>query len=192
MAMTLQHIYERVHQRFPNVPFSQVKDDANRIVEEFCEETGVYYTNSNLTLTTAVSYALPATALFVYAVEVYDANGDELKDTLTYTIKDGYIYFADEYGENLDEMPDEVSVITLRYSSSPTAMSAITDTPSIANKWQRAIIAKLYAEYHAAFGDPNQVKLHETRYLAVVKAAKRTARLRQWLDPDINLDRENF
>ena len=190
--MTLQAIYERVHQVFPKVTVAQVTEDANRITEEFCEESDTLRKSGDLTLTTAVSYSLPADCLHVFEVIPKDADGDTLDDELTYTIKDGTIYFADEYGEVLDAWPTDVVTLTIRYAYSPTAMALVTSSPTIANKWHRAIIAKLLAEYHAEFGDAIKASLYEKRYLGILYNAKRSAKLAQWKDPDINIDRENF
>lgn len=128
--MTVQHLWEVMRKVSPDLGETEAIVLLNEAQRQYVQETLCKESSSSITLTTALSYSLPADCNAVYYIKIV-IDGAEVSDRLRYSIDNATIRFEDSYDTDATKMPSEVDSITLYYYAMPTALTALTDTPTI-------------------------------------------------------------
>jgi hypothetical protein len=188
-----QNYIEEIQQVFPNVGKSQIKRDINLIYKDFSRRTEILERKANLTFTTStVSYALPSDLTKLIRIDFLDSAGTYLdaKDSCSYIVENGYIYFVNSKGEQITQIPSTISAISLYYVYIPTAMATNTDIPSFPMEFEDALVYGVMAKYHNKFAtitrnlpdgstmlipDKTSAQFYEIQYEKSIREAKKYA-----------------
>ena len=174
--MTTKQLVEQVLETFPNYTETMIKLDLNRVYKDFCYKTRILKKSANLTLTTAVRYALPSDFQEIVKVQIFTTNSVEL-DNYTYRIEAGYITIYDEYSEDLSTLPTAITTITLTYVYIPTDLSALTGSPVIPDMFHEALLEGVYEKYYRRQGILQQHGASKQYYREAVIEGKKWANI---------------
>jgi hypothetical protein len=187
--MTLKQMVEEVLMTFPDYTETLIKIDLNRVYKDFCYKTRLLKKSANLTLTTAVRYALPSDFQELVKVQAFDSTSTELED-YRYRIENGYITFYDEYSENLTTLPTGISVITITYVYIPADLTALTGSPLILEMFHGALIEGVYEKYYRRKGLLAEHGASKQYYKEAIIEGKRVANIDG--DKTINVSQQYF
>lgn len=173
--MTVKQMAEQLLEVFPKYSEVLIKLDINRVYKDFCWKTRLLKKSSNLTLTTAVRYALPSDFQELVWVKAYNSTGAEVND-VTYNIEGGYITFNDVYGEIITSLPTNIVTITLYYVYTPADLT-LTDSPAIPSMFHESLVEGVMEKYYRREGILQQHGASKQYYKEAVIEGKKYANI---------------
>jgi len=159
--MDNQNIYEEIQKLFPDKKAAQIILSMDMAQKRFVSLTGVLRKVGELSsLTSQVTWAVPAGFIRMYEVELYDSDGkwlNKFDEDIDWRI-DGdlgnsrlYLTFFDtSTDKKITSIPTSINTIWVWYSSLPTTLADITTGISIEEQFMPAIKAGVLEDYFAS------------------------------------------
>jgi hypothetical protein len=138
-----------------------------------------------------VEYDLPDEIQSVVSLQLLDAAGDEIANTLTYNVDYHRITFYDWLGGTLTALPTGSDTIRVKSVYVPEALAAITDEPQIKSDYHDALLWKVLEGKLALAGDYNGVKYADKVWKENVHAAKKYANT-SGNSSQVNITRDDY
>lgn len=168
--MTLQQYIETVSRLFPEKGATEITIDINNALRDFAEKTKINVGKWTFTIASDVvsgtneaaaaltivqmvsdsgyfSVALPTNVIAFSDIKVYGTDGAQMASEVFYDVNETEIRVYNAVGTG-SAVYASVATIELSVSTYPTALSALSSTPSIPDQYHRALESKVLATYY--------------------------------------------
>lgn len=153
--MTVQSAFEEIHELFPNQTDTAIYRDLDSAQKEFCNDTKILTARGTCSnLTTNFGWNLPSDCVKVYDFRAYNSSGHPVyfgEEQLGWEVDMGKIYLYSLTSTPISTTPTSISSLYVHYYKTPTAITTIGSSFSIKEKYHKALVAKVLAEYFAKY-----------------------------------------
>ena len=153
--MTVQSAFEEIHELFPYQTDTAIYRDLDSAQKEFANETKVLTAVGSLSdISTNFAWALPSDCIEVYELRAYDGSYEPVyfgEEQLAWEVDNGRLYIYSLSSTPISAVPSTISYIYIPYKKSPTTVSSSSSTFTLNEKYHKAIVAKVLAEYFAKY-----------------------------------------